>query len=187
MPLTWDLTDITDYKQVCWITEDEGMGEEKKRLDPVTHSLVMATMSISMGEITAKNADEFYARISIIDRLFGGFLIEDGKPAYLTPEHIRAHVGLRTNVSEETRAKWLKRVIGGEMDAAARRYRKYVEDLKAGISAAFKQLEKNEAASEKLDEQELQEAQTRAEQDQAALAAIAEAPETKPNPFMEKE
>ena len=182
MPLTWDIEDIEDYKNVCWIREEEDLGDESKvRLNPVTEVLIWATISVSMGEITAKNADEFFARVFICDRLFGGFLIKDGKPENLTPEHIRAHIGLRTNVSEETRAKWMKRIVGDEMKAAAARYREAEKRANTEVDGMVQ-----------VSEQELRDAEARADAhfEQAVLAGeVVDAdqqPEVtpKPNPFI---
>ncbi|MAH47417.1 hypothetical protein CMI37_16455 [Candidatus Pacearchaeota archaeon] len=81
-----------------------------ERLRPVTNCLIWATMSIDMGRITEDNWQEFFARIALVERCSGSFMqeeAEDGKwvGRTFTPEEIRAHIGLRTNVST---TGWLK-------------------------------------------------------------------------------
>lgn len=115
MPLTWDLTKIENHKEVCWIkNEDEATSEGHPgtyRLSTVTETLIFATMAVKLGSITEANADDFYARLKIIEKLDGPFMfkIEDGerKDMLFTPEMVQAHIGLVCNVSNESFAKFL--------------------------------------------------------------------------------
>lgn len=107
MPLTWSLEDIKNYKEVCWIDNDD----DTRRLSTVTETLIFATMAVRLGSITEANADDFYARLKIIERLDGPFMykIEDGerKDMLFTPEDVQAHIGLACNVTSESFAKFL--------------------------------------------------------------------------------
>ncbi len=86
-------------------------------------------MSVGLGAITAANAGEFYARLNLLEKLDGNRLIRaevDGErpseaASRITPDEVRQHIGLSCNVSDETRAAWLKR-LGHDLDTAARRY-----------------------------------------------------------------
>lgn len=89
--------------------------------NPITKTLIFATMSVGMGEITEDNALEFYTRYVWVNRV-AGFDIEvgvwDNKSKEwtfrdLTLQDVRNHIGLRTNVSLETAGAWRKRI--GEM------------------------------------------------------------------------
>src|SRR5581483_2508285 len=98
MSLTWNIEKVKDYDTVCWI---EG------ELNPITNTLIWATMSVKLGEITEKNAAEFYARLAITEKITGPSVVKDGEPYYITPEDVEAHIGLYCNVINESRTKFL--------------------------------------------------------------------------------
>jgi hypothetical protein len=77
------------------------MFDENDYMYPDTQSIIFTTMSVGLGEITEKNWLEFYARMNIIERL-GGY-------TPIPPERVKEHIGLSTNVSNETRNQWMKR------------------------------------------------------------------------------
>jgi hypothetical protein len=114
MSLNFELGGIENYRETGY--DRDGV------LRPETKSLIFATMVVGIGRITEGNAAEFYARLHAFERLNGTYLTEQGKNVYLTPEDVRRHIGLTTNVANETRAKWLKRVLGGEVDDIVRQY-----------------------------------------------------------------
>jgi hypothetical protein len=105
MSLDWSIENIPDYKEVCWI---DG------KMNPVTSALVFATMGVGLGSITERNAEEFGWRLALWQRLFNPLLVEVVDDEFvakdLTIDDVRAHVGLHTNVSDETRPRWLKRM-----------------------------------------------------------------------------
>lgn len=70
MSLNWNLTGIKNYEHLCW--REDGNGE--KTMNPVTHSLIFATMAVDMGEITEKNWKEFWTRIFAWERIHGPYL-----------------------------------------------------------------------------------------------------------------
>ncbi len=111
MSLNWDLTQIENYKEVCW----EKNEDDTTTLNPVTESLIWLTMGIGWGKITEENQAEFYCRVSLYEKLFGTMLSywKDGKKVSvaITPEDVRNHIGLSTNVGKETDAAWRKRII----------------------------------------------------------------------------
>jgi hypothetical protein len=103
MSLDWNLTEIHNYREVCWL--------EEGKLNPVTNVIIMATMSVGIGHITDKNVDEFAACYRIFERLNGPFLRRNGEDYSLTDEEIHAHIGLSTNVPNEARAAWARRLF----------------------------------------------------------------------------
>lgn len=132
MSLDWQVDKIADYKTVCWIPtgEVDSEGEPRKRLNPVTEALIWATISVGIGEITAANAQEFYARLSAYERVSGALLImpnDDGTASdhLITPADILAHVGLVTNVfPKESDAKFREKLWRVGREYADRRWQK---------------------------------------------------------------
>jgi hypothetical protein len=75
----------------------------------LTDALIWGTMLTGIGTLTLEDLPEFMARLDV-----AGFW---GNGYGATIEDVLPYVGLRTNVfPKETRAKWLKRVIGSELD-----------------------------------------------------------------------
>lgn len=100
MSLNWDLRAI----------ESRDLSEEGLR---VTESLIWGTMATGIGEITEENWAEFHARLAFAAKL-------DGIEA-VSPQKVRAHIGLKTNVfPNKTRAQWLRR-FGNDLDALKKR------------------------------------------------------------------
>jgi len=113
MSLDWSLTDIKDYKELCWFPDEEARanGEaDAVKLNPVTHSLIWATIGAGIGRLTEENIDEFAYRVFFWEKVFGGGMQQGGKEIFTTYDEVKAHVGLRTNVSFETRRQWEKRM-----------------------------------------------------------------------------
>jgi hypothetical protein len=120
MPLTYNLNKIADYKNACFRTDGD--------LSPLTQSLIFATMPVGINQITEKNAEEFYTRLNLIERVNGTFLrTADGKDLFITPEDIRKHIGLSTNATPRTRPQFLKETVGGLMRDIGYNYRRTVE------------------------------------------------------------
>lgn len=143
MALTWDVTDIEDHENVTTLipTHDDPNGRYKagaRLWHPTTEALVMVSMSTGINHITEKNASEVYARINLLERVNGPQLIravrEDGtRPqgmeAFITPEEVHAHIGLRTNASPKTRAAFMK-IFDYDMRGAIKRYNRAFEKEK---------------------------------------------------------
>lgn len=98
MALTYDLTACNSDLYM------EGVGEDRRWAEFV-QPIIFATMSAGIGHITDEDAPEFYARVNVLDAI-------DRMPGYelITPKNIHALVGLRTNVSHESRTVWMRRV-----------------------------------------------------------------------------
>lgn len=108
MALHWSVEKVADMDTVCFRTVS---GE--RQLSPLTNVLIWATVSVGLGAITAKNVCAFYRRLALVEALHGTFLnhVSDhgvsAKP--ISKAEVEAHIGLTTNVSDESEAKWLKR------------------------------------------------------------------------------
>jgi hypothetical protein len=120
MSLNWSVKDIEDSDNLCWITRErlpsEGDGDEITVMNPVTEALIWLSISVKLYGITEKNAPEWYARIhfcEVFDAGGSAFLkavdqeTGETKPRPITPEDVRQHIGLKVNVGNETRAKFL--------------------------------------------------------------------------------
>jgi hypothetical protein len=92
---------------------DKVMFDENDYMYSDTQSIIFATMSVGLGELTEKNWTEFYARMHIVEKL-GGY-------GHISPQRLREHIGLRTNVHNETRAQWMKRWFSYEFDGIIRK------------------------------------------------------------------
>lgn len=116
MALTWDLTEIKDAKELCWVPSKQEKG--KVELGVVTHTLIWASMLIGMNIITEKNSKEFHRRLIEFEVVHGaGMLIEDGKNRQPTLTEVQAHAGLKTNAVVMEGRKWgnnLKRLVKEE-------------------------------------------------------------------------
>ena len=94
MPLHWNLKNIKNYEDVCFYTDDSGL----KNMEPLTNQFIWLTMFVDIGEITEENAAQFYARVSLLEKLNGAFMWEEDTPYFITYEDVKKHIGLSTNV-----------------------------------------------------------------------------------------
>lgn len=121
MSLNWNLTKVENHETKCFkiATYDDawrGIKKGERVLNDVTYTLIFGTIAAGLRGITAANADKFWARISAYEKLYGAFIRgtnDKGEPVDepLTYQDILDHIGLSTNVSDETDAKWAKRII----------------------------------------------------------------------------
>lgn len=98
MALNWNIEKVKDWKLLTTETEAS-----------VTEALVWAALSIGIPDITAKNYNEFFARIHMVERLSGTYLKRDGQPYYITRMDVKRRIGLMTNCSRFGRTKFIKR------------------------------------------------------------------------------
>lgn len=118
MSLDFRLSDIEDYENVCWLDEDQ--------MNPVTKALIFATMAVGLSGITEANAEEFFGRLRVVESTQGTYLVGAAPSRFITPEMVRQHIGLATNVSDESRSQWVKRVFvskGNVVDEYIRYFR----------------------------------------------------------------
>ncbi|MBM3206921.1 MAG: hypothetical protein FJZ43_04855 [Candidatus Staskawiczbacteria bacterium] len=109
MALNWDIQNIEDYGDVCYLRDDED--SEKFILSPITETLIFSCISVKMGEITEDNWLEFYGRLKFAEQIHGSFLIrpqKEKKDWGFTKEEVKAHIGLKTNVTTDSRKAFLE-------------------------------------------------------------------------------
>ena len=114
MSLNWNLSKIANKDTVCFTQHEDG-----QHLTGLTNSLIWATMTVDLGNITAKNVDEWKFRLNCIA------LVYDEKwQAEITREDIAKHIGLYTNVSSTTRKQFMAkmaRALESEVSDSIRR------------------------------------------------------------------
>lgn len=117
MPLTWDISKVKDFEEL--------QGEDNVEA-VITTAIVFCTMSIGMGRITEENAAEFYARTTLVEKIHGTFRFGGQGNMGITIADVRRRIGLTTNVSSETRARWVKLYVTGFLDDSVRDFGRVV-------------------------------------------------------------
>ena len=106
MSLSVNVEKVYDWKNYCYINmKDEKTGEEYSEYNPATKYLAWGSMAIGIGEITQINYKDVYLRHLFMNKLS---TISNVMP--VTLDDVRKNIGLKTNVSHETKAKWLNRI-----------------------------------------------------------------------------
>jgi hypothetical protein len=108
MALHWNVADVKDEK-TCWYKtgEKDEDGKDIEKMNAVTNSLIWATMSVGVSEITEKNWKEFFVRLKAVEAVFGPSVSKDGK-SMITEKVIFDHIGLYTNASKITTTEFFK-------------------------------------------------------------------------------
>jgi hypothetical protein len=191
MSLDWDITNITNHDQLCFIAtgEKDDDGKPLYNLNPVTDAIIWLTMMVDFVPRTEKDAREFFTRIKMWENATGSFLrqqeecwvvadlnanlfkdFEDEKAAIaaaasmgvsarvlkgkrssdrpITWEDVKAHIGLKTNVFPESKAKFknkLARVMREHAEKALNWQEKKLEEEKTNIDRL------KEAVHERMD------------------------------------
>ena len=86
----------------------------------VTESLIFATIAVHMHGITEKNWKEFYIRLNMLEQAVGPMCREK---EYITPEEVRARIGLECNVAD-SKVKFNSAIVATLRRDAARRLQK---------------------------------------------------------------
>jgi hypothetical protein len=124
MAFTWEINDVQGATELCWDeTEIGDDGEQKYRLNPLTETLIFATMTVGIGTITDENWTEFYARLKMFEAIDGPFLRHgDGTAWLIIPADVENHIGLKTNASykDKSRPAWFKDHVTITLDAYKR-------------------------------------------------------------------
>ena len=116
MSLNYDLGEIKNYDDLCWLPDEVGEdGKKTFSLNPVTRALTFHSSSIGMGEITKKNWKEFFIRVALYEAVEGASLHKTGAsypaiPRPITKEDVVNHIGLATNVSDISANEFHKRL-----------------------------------------------------------------------------
>ena len=104
MALTYDLTTVKDWKE-NYPNKTNADGEES--MNDITNMLIFVSMIYGIPEITTKNAQEVFSRIRMSEMVHGGYF-SDGNDGYrnVTLKEVTDHVGLKTNTSNISKAKF---------------------------------------------------------------------------------
>lgn len=107
MALEWDVRKVNNYKTACYSETDEvnDKGEVLVRVNTTTERIVWITMAIGMREITKENYLEFATRVLMYQAV---------NPPHnkLSVKDIQEHIGLWTNVSNDSRSKFMHHMEG---------------------------------------------------------------------------
>jgi hypothetical protein len=107
MALNWNVGKVKDFKTVCYNADG--------KVNAVTETLIWASMIIGVSDITEKNAEEFFFRITMRERLHGALRRdwsgENPVDVFVTWDEVKAHIGLGTNATNMTRAKFVKHTV----------------------------------------------------------------------------
>jgi len=121
MALHWNITNCKDSASLQ--TDEEW---------PITNALIWATMSVGIRDITEKTVPEFYARLSVWEKIVGPLLWgKDEETGRLEERCIEVadlvkRIGLHTNASSMTRAEWRKN-LAAYFDRKADDYKRSAE------------------------------------------------------------
>lgn len=134
MALTWSVKDVVNYEEVTTViaTQDwpeDGTKKGDKLWNPVTTSLIWHSLNTGIGRITSENVAEVYARIALVEDLYGASLRRDGEDRPITKDDVQMHIGLSTNASfkDESRSSFLKRHAARKLDDSVRDYQRWAE------------------------------------------------------------
>ncbi len=120
-----------------WNVEDcVGREDWSDRDHDVLDKLIWGTMTVGLPTITEANLSEWLLRMRM-ERANYEYAFQmkyaGKKGYYLRLEHLRKFIGLRTNASHWTRAKWMKafmeRMVRNEAEAFAYEQTKMAEEL----------------------------------------------------------
>jgi hypothetical protein len=130
MSLDWQLDKINNYENLCWLENEDGT----HKLNTVTNSLIWLTMGIGINRISVANADEFYSRVVLYEKInksMQSIWHEDGttERIYISDKDVYDHIGLWTNASSFTVAQFRKRMFDTVSSDAKRTFANYLKSL----------------------------------------------------------
>jgi len=136
--LTWDTADIQDNEAVCFMeapADDAWHGLKKgdRILNPVTNALIWHSLNTGIGTITREVAAEVWARIHLVETIYGASLMNSEGERPITKDDVLKHIGLKTNASfkPETRASFLKRHATAFLEEQQRSFVRWAEEVES--------------------------------------------------------
>lgn len=121
MSLTWDLTEIDNYQDLCWVENKDPNKKEGENfsLNPVTDALIHLSMFTGIPKITPKNCKELAKRMVELEILGIAVLPQEMSDVWTDvshmptqmkrnprPKEVQSHIGLQTNASSLDQKKW---------------------------------------------------------------------------------
>lgn len=142
MALNYFYEKIDNYEELMVDPPAGSNPKARRRLGPLTETLILLTLPMGVREITESNVGEVWARLDMLQRIQGAFLnryseeAEKIEDVWFTAEDVIRHIGLSTNAAELTRNQFLMNVVKSAMDESAlRTKRELKEKLKTGAAA----------------------------------------------------
>ena len=106
MSLDFRLTDITDYKSLCW--------NQDGTLNRITEDLIFSTMTTGIPRISSAKVNEFFERLQVCHLIYGkGLMHAETKKSLLTYDVIKSHTGLSTNAVSLTKKQFYQKMSKG--------------------------------------------------------------------------
>jgi len=138
MAINWDITKIDKWESTCYreVNNKELKLEEQERKEKLNMVKIFALpryedngkvyelkhitwnlqftlcINLGIGEITQKNYEQVFSRITFQELLNGCVLKVDGKDYFTTLDDVKNHIGLKVNASLKTPAQFVKGVVG---------------------------------------------------------------------------
>jgi hypothetical protein len=107
MALNWGVKDVKDYDEKFPAVDN---GDGTKNWNNTTFCLAMLSLSHGVPRITEENWEKVWLRIRMIEKIIGGYRYDgkDGghKPVFFKKQEVKDHVGMWTNASEVSDAKF---------------------------------------------------------------------------------
>jgi hypothetical protein len=97
MPLSWSLEHVESNSEL-FVKGAKG----RRQMDGVTHCMIWASLQLDLGEITAKNVDEWVFRSTLMRSINRSIIVRGKKKAVFARAEIVRHIGLTTNVKTQT-------------------------------------------------------------------------------------
>tara|TARA_R110002020_G_scaffold56750_1_gene156736 strand:+ start:301 stop:693 length:393 start_codon:yes stop_codon:yes gene_type:complete len=121
MALTWDLRQIKDSDNLCYINKSEN--EPQGEMSAITNTLIWSTMFVGFSKITDKNYKQFHKRLIELELASGGGLLvaDDGHSRQPTIHEVKSHVGLSTNASVQSNSQWSRNIARIIQETAEKR------------------------------------------------------------------
>jgi hypothetical protein len=87
-------------------------GKQEYKLKPATETLIWICLAIDIGEITQTNWEEWFLRARVWEKSMGALRGRGKDQQFITPEEVKAHIGLKTNVfPKSTAAAFAKKMV----------------------------------------------------------------------------
>ena len=122
MALTYDLTKVEnwDTKYPNVVTKNY-KGEDEYAMNPITNIIIFGTIITGIRDLTAKTAKEYFTRLKMSELASGdGYLRNGDEYRGITYQEVLDHVGLHTNASDITKAKFNNNISKQLRDKATR-------------------------------------------------------------------
>ena len=122
MGLTYDLTKVKDWdtKYPNVVTKNY-KDEDEYSMNPITNIIIFGTIITGIRDLTEKTVNEFFTRLKMSELASGeGYLRNGDGPRGITYQEVLDHVGLHTNASDITKAKFNNNMSRNLRDKATR-------------------------------------------------------------------